>query len=99
MTLTTAESIQMLDPTVASSTVQHAAPARLSTLDGKTIGLFSNNKLNATEVLEVAAQIIQQRFQPAGFVRVEDRIDFGRLLGDEQRWDEPLDAALVAVGD
>jgi hypothetical protein len=99
MTTTTADSIRMLDPIVASSTVQHAAPGRLSTLDGTVIGLFSNNKLNATEVLDVAAEIIQQRFRPARFLRFEDRIDFGRLLNDEQRWDEPLDAALVAVGD
>jgi hypothetical protein len=99
MTLTTAVPIRMLDPIVASSTVQYAAPARLFTLDGTTIGLFSNNKLNATAVLEMAAEIIQQRFRPARFVRIEDRIDFGELLNDEKHWDEALDAALVAVGD
>ena len=98
-TTTTPDSIRMLDPIVASSAMQQAAPGRLSTLDGKVIGLFSNHKLNATEVLEMAAEIIQQRFRPARFLRFEDRIDFGRLLNDEQSWDGPLDAALVAVGD
>jgi hypothetical protein len=97
--MATAHTIRMLDPTVESSTVEEVAPPRLSTLDGTVIGLFSNNKLNATKVLEMAAEIIQQRFQPAGFVRFEDRIDFGRLLNDEERWTDTPDVALVAVGD
>ncbi len=45
----------------------------LSTLDGKVIGLYSNTKLNATKVLEMAAEIIQQRFRRPGSCCVEDR--------------------------
>ncbi len=97
--MATSQSIRMLDPTVESTSVEAAAPPRLSTLDGKVIGLFSNNKLNATKVLEMAAEIIQHRFQPAGFVRFEDRIDFGRLLNDEEHWIDTPDGALIAVGD
>jgi hypothetical protein len=97
--MATAHSIRMLDPTVESTSVEVPAPPRLSTLDGKVIGLFSNNKLNATKVLEMAAEIIQERFRPATFLRFEDRIDFGRLLNDEVQWSETPHVALVAVGD
>jgi hypothetical protein len=95
----TAHAIQMLDPVVASPIVERAAPGRLSTLDGKVIGLYSNTKLNANKVLEMAAEIIQQRFEPAKFVLVEDNVDFGHDMADERHWREPVDIALVAIGD
>jgi hypothetical protein len=93
------ETICMLDPTVASPRTEQAAPARLATLDGAVIGLYSNQKLNATKVLEMGAEIIQQRFRPARFVLVEGDIDLGHDMSDEQHWREPVDVALVAIGD
>jgi hypothetical protein len=91
--------IQMLDPIIASPVVERPAPDRLSTLDGKVIGLYSNTKLNATKVLEMAAEIIQQRFAPARFVLVEGTTGMGHDMNDEEHWREPVDVALVAIGD
>lgn len=99
MTMATTDRIQMLDPIVASPAVEQAAPGRLSTLDHKVIGLYSNTKLNATKVLEMAAEIIQQRFEPARFVLVEGKVDLGHEMTDDKHWQEPVDVALVAIGD
>jgi hypothetical protein len=96
---TTTDTIRMLDPIVASATAPQPTPGRLSTLDGKVIGLYSNTKLNANKVLEMAAEIIQQRFAPARFVLVEGQTDLGHDMSDEKHWREPVDVALVAIGD
>jgi hypothetical protein len=89
----------MLDPVVSSPIEEHPAPSRLTTLDGKVIGLYSNTKLNATKVLQMAAEIIQQRFEPARYVLVEDNVGLGHDMTDEKHWREPVDVALVAIGD
>jgi hypothetical protein len=91
--------ITMLDPIVTSPDVDRRAAARLTTLDGKLIGLFTNGKLNATKVLEMAGEIIQERFAPAGFVLFEDNIGFGRTQNDELEWEMAPDVGLVAIGD
>jgi hypothetical protein len=99
VTITPTDTIRMLDPIVASATTEQVAPGRLATLDGKVIGLYSNTKLNANKVLEMAAEIIQARFAPARFVLVEGRTDLGHDMSDEKHWREPVDVALVAIGD
>jgi hypothetical protein len=99
VTITTTDTIRMLDPIVASETAEQAAPGRLATLDGKVIGLYSNTKLNANKVLEMAAEIIQARFAPARFVLVEGHTDLGHDMSDETHWRDPVDVALVAIGD
>ena len=91
--------IPMLDPIAPSVVVEQPAPARLTTLDGKVVGLYTNTKLNATRVLELAAEIIQQRFTPARFVWVEGRTGLGHDMSDEEHWRQPVDVALVAIGD
>ena len=91
--------IQMLDPIAPSVIVEQPAPDRLATLDGKVIGLYTNTKLNATKVLEMASEIIPQRFTPAKFVWVEGRTGLGHDMNDEEHWREPVDVALVAIGD
>jgi len=99
MTIATRDTIRMLYPIVASPTVAGTAPDRLATLDGKVIGLYSNTKLNANKVLGMAADIIRERFAPARFVLVEDNVEFGHDMTDDKYWREPVDAALVAIGD
>ena len=99
MNSATTDTIRMLDPIVASPIVEQTAAGRLPTLDGKVIGLYSNTKLNANKVLEMAAEIIQQRYEPARFVLVEGKTDLGHDMDDEKHWREPVDVALVAIGD
>jgi hypothetical protein len=99
MSSATMDRIRMLDPIVASPDIEGVAAGRLSTLDGTVVGLYSNTKLNASKVLGMAAEIIQERFAPARFVLVEDNIDFGHHMNDAEHWHEPVDVALVAIGD
>ena len=99
MTTMTTTTIRMLDPVVASPVVEQSAPGRLSTLDGKVIGLYSNGKLNATKVLEMAAEIIGQRFEPARFDLHVNTISFGHEMSDEEHLPGAPDVALVAIGD
>jgi hypothetical protein len=99
MTSATTDTIRMLDPIVASPSTEQAAPDRLTTLDGKVIGLYSNTKLNANKVLGMAAEIIQRRFKPARFVLVEGTVELGHDMNDAEHWREPVDVALVAIGD
>lgn len=91
--------VRMLDPVVESPPVEHVAPDRLATLDGKVIGLFSNGKLNATAVLEMSAELIKRRFTPERFVLFEGPIDQSHASDPELHARERLDAALVAIGD
>jgi hypothetical protein len=91
--------ILMLDPVVSSPTIDRGAPPRLATLDGKVIGLYSNTKLNATKVLEMAAEIVRERFTPSNFVLVESNVELGHAMTDEEHWRQPVDVALVAIGD
>jgi hypothetical protein len=91
--------IPMLDPIAPSVVVEQPAPSRLATLDGKVVGLYTNTKLNATRVLELAAEIIQQRFTPARVVWVEGRTGLGHDMSDEEHWRQPVDVALIAIGD
>jgi hypothetical protein len=99
MTTMGSGTVRMLDPTVASPEVEHVVPARLATLDGAVVGLYSNGKLNATKVLEMAAEVMRDRFDPARFVLVEGRVGMGHEMTDEEHWREPVDVALVAIGD
>ena len=99
MTPAMTEGIRMLDPVVASPSAEQAPAARLRTLDGKVIGLYSNTKLNANKVLGMAAEIIQRRFRPARFVLVEDNVELGHDMTDDKYWRQPVDAALIAIGD
>ena len=91
--------IRMLDPTVESRAPRLAAPAKVATLDGKVIGLFSNGKLNASLVLEMSAAIIKQRFAPERFVLLEGPIDQSHAMRDDLHASQHLDVALVAIGD
>ena len=91
--------ILMLDPVVVSEAEPRPTAIRLATLDGKTVGLYSNTKLNATKVLEMAAELIGERFEPAKFVLVEDNVDLGHDMSDEKHWKDPVNVALVAIGD
>jgi len=68
--------IQMLDPIAPSVVIEQPAPARLTTLDGKVVGLYTNTKLNATKVLEMAAEIAVVR----GVMLDADRQALARLV-------------------
>lgn len=54
--------MKLVDPTVAAPTRQSRRAPALASLDGLTIGLLSNTKLNADALLEQTAAMLQTRF-------------------------------------
>lgn len=93
--------ITVLDPVEVSLAEDAAAglqPApRLDTLNGKTLGLWSNEKLNATRLLEMIRSELERRWS---FEVVRGVYDPGNLM-PEDGWGEvdQCDAVILANGD
>jgi hypothetical protein len=60
--------MRLVNPVVAPVVATAALAPRLDTLDGKRIGLWSNMKLNASELLACVAEELRVRHQIAGTV-------------------------------
>ena len=54
--------MQLIDPTVPSARPNNRRAAALHSLEGLTIGLLSNGKLNADRLLTYTAEYLQNRF-------------------------------------
>lgn len=70
---------------------------RLDTLDGKVIGLWNNEKLNAEKFLELIREQLEQHYS---FTVVRGTYDAGNLM-PEDGWGEidKCDAVILANGD
>jgi hypothetical protein len=66
--MATQEIIVTLDPRDEGNPGQAALAPRPSTLEGKVIGLFSNNKPHSEELLRMIADIISERYAIKGVV-------------------------------
>lgn len=64
----------MLKPTAAGRTLRASLAPGLDTLQGKTIGILSNQKVNADAVLEAIGAAIQQKFNIARVIKRTKRI-------------------------
>lgn len=53
--------MQLYDPTVTGPERDYARAAALASLEGKTIGLLENGKLNAVNMLRETAALFEQR--------------------------------------
>lgn len=60
--------MRLVNPVVAPLVATAELAPRLDTLDGKHIGLWSNRKLNADELLECVADELRSRHRIAGTV-------------------------------
>jgi hypothetical protein len=60
--------MRLVNPVVAPLVATAESAPRLDTLDGKYIGLWSNRKLNADELLECVADELRSRHRIAGTV-------------------------------
>ncbi len=54
--------MKLIDPTVAGAQKENQRAPALASLEGCTIGLLSNSKLNADLLLEETAGCLQRRF-------------------------------------
>ena len=62
--------IRVLDPTVTTPASAETPTAGLRSLVGRTVGLLDNGKLNASELLDHAAALLQSRYGVAHIVRL-----------------------------
>jgi hypothetical protein len=61
--------LTILDPTADATLESATLSPRLDTLNGKVVGLYSNEKPKATELLELVGGILSEQFQLRGIVR------------------------------
>ena len=64
----------MLKPTAVGRTIRASLAPGLDTLHGKTVGILSNQKINADEVLEALLTAIQQKYKIARVIKRTKRI-------------------------
>ena len=64
-----AERIRVLDPTSEPVIEAGSKAARVDTLDGKILGLFNNQKLNAPQLLEMVGEVLSKQYNLKGIVR------------------------------
>ncbi len=88
------DAFRILDPVVEPASTSVKLAPRLKTLDGAVVGLYSNEKTNATKILGMVGQILSERFHIKDFVRSE--FNMGGRVGEELRL---CDVAVLAIGD
>lgn len=88
------EALRILDPVVEPWARPVSLAPRVKTLDGKTVGLYTNAKTNATEILEMVSAMLREQFQIKAFVRAKFPIS-GRVSEDHRM----ADVAVLAIGD
>lgn len=84
---------------VQEPVVERVSPAaRLATLEGKVLGLYSNGKLNADELLTLIGERLSAQFRLKATVRGTYAV--GRAM-EPGEWGpvEPCDAVILAIGD
>jgi hypothetical protein len=86
--------LQILDPVVMPSVKPIVLAPRLHTLAGRSVGLYSNGKTNASAILDLVGAALTDRFGVAELIRAPFNMDGSvddSLLGP--------DAAILAIGD
>ena len=68
--MTNQETLRVLDPTFVPAVVSPGMADRPRDLNGKTVGLLANHKLNAEELLEAIHEVLTDSFTLAPAHRV-----------------------------
>lgn len=89
--------VQMLDPVQEPVDVTHDLAPRLATLDGKVVGLYSNDKLNSARIMELIAEDLSRDYR---FSTRKGHYFAFRLTEDHEWGDvDKCDAVILANGD
>ena len=90
-------SMIVLDPTQEPSPASHSGAPRLDTLNGKTLGLWNNAKINAAKFVEMIGEELARDFS---FEVVRGVYNPGRLM-EADEWGEidRCDAVVLVNGD
>jgi hypothetical protein len=93
-------SIVLFDPTVDPDPVESTLAPRLSSLDGKVVGLLANGKRNSMELLDRLEEILAERYGVRQVLR-ETRPNVSRPAPPEivDRLVANADLVLTAIGD
>ncbi len=67
--MSTGTRLTILDPSAEAVMETATLSPRLGSLDGKVVGLYSNEKPKATELLELVGGILSERHDLRGIVR------------------------------
>ncbi|MBI2846380.1 MAG: hypothetical protein HYX82_00705 [Chloroflexi bacterium] len=101
MTIGTSVSrLTVLDPTVEPAQAKAAMASRLSSLNGRVLGLLDNSKHNATEILNMMSILLGHRFMLGGSLPFRKRN--ASVIAPRELLDEiarKCQVALVAIGD
>jgi len=91
--------IRVFDPTAENAAATRPGTARLTSLEGRTIGLLDNSKFRVRELLDHVEAILHTRFGVAQVLRFRkpdaSRPAPSEMLADMQR----CEAIIAAVGD
>jgi hypothetical protein len=92
--------LRVLDPTATQSIATDGMAMRPDSLAGKRIGLLTNDKLNAANLLDAIYDVLAERFDVSSAYRV-NKGDASRPAKPEFLADfsEEVDVALLANGD
>jgi hypothetical protein len=92
----------ILDPTSPSQEKRYQlAPRRLRTLDGATVGLLDNSKLNAASLLAAIGDLIKERYSIKGTMVRTKGHGFSYPVEEPmaQEMAEQCDVVIAAIGD
>ena len=92
--------IPVMDPRGETPAASVSMAPRLSALDGKTIALVDNTKINAGNLLDKLSSILEAQSKPARIVRFS-KPDATRPAPPNlvKQITEECDAAVLAIGD
>ena len=92
-------SLRVLDPRAEDAVATASRPARLASLEGRTVGLLDNGKIRVRELLDHMEDILRSRYGVANVLRLR-KPDASRPAPPEVMADMQQCAAVIsAVGD
>ena len=92
-------SLQVLDPTAEDAAAEVAASSRLTSLQGRTVGLLDNGKIRVRELLDYMEDILSAEHGVARVIRLK-KPDASRPAPADVVADmKAADAVIAAVGD
>ena len=91
--------IIVLDPTADSDTSTNQLAPRLTSLDGRKLGVLDNRKANADRLFDLVDAILRERYGTDVLVRCQ-KPDFSRPAPDALLQDlRAAEAVITGVGD